>query len=406
MLVGYEMKKKNIRNFGKIFNYLKDPDLRKRETGDSILVVEGAEFSGEHFEGMTWQNVSFKNCDFIGGYEIGPKRSINVRYEDCRFAGVLSYGVADNLWFLRCSWAGASVMFAEKGSKNVLFETCSFVGTSADPNRQGSVGSGGESRYLRCKAIWFNWTGDASLSIKECECEGVSIHTDSFGNSGEDYLSALVSIEQSKLRGKFDMVASDLQSLTIRDTTLEHLDLSDATIKGDVVMERVKGGFINAYVKQARSLSVRNSQIQGNGKKIFEAYAGGIQSITIDAVVFGGDLSSEPVTIAGGFSLKSADRISNVSQSVDIRNSTIPTLDASYLNTQRLVLRNNQITRANISNSRMADLEVSGTSVTGKLDFRGTQAVHQKVELTAGSALGRVDQMDGSNIKLEPRSRR
>ncbi|SFP40979.1 hypothetical protein SAMN05216567_10648, partial [Variovorax sp. OK605] len=66
----------------------------------------------------------------------------------------------------------------------------------------------------------------------------------------------------------------------------------------------------------------------------------------------------------------------------------------------------NQIMRANMSNSRVADLEISGTRITGKLDFHGTQATQQKVDMSAGSTFGRVDQMDGSNIRLQPRSAR
>ena len=223
--IGREMGKKNIREFGKTFTYLKDPQLRQKEAGDALLTVDGAEFSGERFEGMEWRNIVFKNCDFVGGYEIGPKSTTNVRYEDCHFSGILSYGVANNVQFLRCGWTGASVMFAEKGSKNTIFDACKFVGTSADPNQQGTVGSEGEARYIGCQAKWFSWAGDAALSILDCECEGVSVHTDSPANSGQEYLSAVVLIERSKLRGKFDMTASNLQSLTIRDTVLEELSL-------------------------------------------------------------------------------------------------------------------------------------------------------------------------------------
>ena len=353
---GGEMKKRNIRTFGKTFDFLKNPELRQKETGDVLLVVENAEFSGEQFEKMAWKNILFKNCDFVGGYEIGPERSIDVRYEDCRFSGILSFGMATNLSFLRCIWAGASVMFAEKNSKNVLFETCMFVGTSDDPNRQGTVGSEGEARYVNCSAKWFSWAGDASLSINDCECEGLSIHTDSAANSGHDHLNAVVTIESSRLRGQFDMGASDLQSLTVLDTTMEHLDLRNATIQGDVVIERVKAGHIDANVKKARSLRIRNSQILGNGKQIFDTYAGAIRFIEVDSVIFGGDLHSEPVTIAGGFSLKSADRISNVNESITITNSTIPSLDAAYLNTRQLVLKNSNLLRVDISNGRIADL--------------------------------------------------
>jgi hypothetical protein len=168
----------------------------------------------------------------------------------------------------------------------------------------------------------------------------------------------------------------------------------------------VKAGHIDANVKKARSLRIRNSQILGNGKQIFDTYAGAIRFIEVDSVIFGGDLHSEPVTIAGGFSLKSADRISNVNESITITNSTIPSLDAAYLNTRQLVLKNSNLVRVDISNGRIADLEISGSNIGGKLNAQGTQAARQKVDLSAGTVFGRIDQLEGSNIKLPPRSER
>ena len=60
-----KMNKRNIREFGKTFDYLKDPSLRLKETGDTLLIVENAEFSGEKFEGMEWRNIRFVNCIFL-----------------------------------------------------------------------------------------------------------------------------------------------------------------------------------------------------------------------------------------------------------------------------------------------------------------------------------------------------
>jgi uncharacterized protein YjbI with pentapeptide repeats len=396
---GFAMVKNNVRTLGKKFDYLQDPELRTREAGDAPLEIRGMVLSGTVFDGLLWRNLKFIDCDFIGAYEIKADME-SVAFEGCRFAGIFNFGKLTNVDFQRCMAKANTVVVGGTGSKGVRFSDCIFTGTEADPNRWGGMGSYGETEFTRCKMKWTNVVSETRHTIVDCEFIDVDCSVSKDGGGSE------VMIERSKLFGKFDMRPATLVSLTVRDTVLEYLDLRDATVKGNVVMERIKGGYINAYVKQAGGLSIRNSQILGNGRKIFEAYAGGIQSIEIDTVVFGGDLSSEPVTIAGGFSLKSADRISNISQSIDIRNSTIPTLDASYLHTQRLVLKNNQIMRANMSNSRIADLEISGTRITGKLDFHGTQAALQKVDLSAGSTFGRVDQMDGSNIRLQPRSAR
>jgi uncharacterized protein YjbI with pentapeptide repeats len=396
------MNKTNIKSFGKIYSHLQDPALRTKDIGDSMLVIDGAEFSGVNFADLIWRNLRFVNCDFIGAYEIKLERLEQSLFENCRFGGIHSFGDMVDVKFLRCQARGRTFIQGQSDSKNLVFEKCSFVGKSSEPNEWGSVGSYAQATFMACEAKWFNLRGHSKLDLVDCSIEDVN------AVPWHEHGGSHVFIDKCKLRGTLDLSGggSLLLSLTVQDTVLENLDLRDATVKGDVTMKRIKGGYINAYVRQAGGLRIRNSQILGNGRKIFEAYAGGIQSIEIDTVVFGGDLSSEPVTIAGGFSLKSADRISNISQSIDIRNSTIPTLDASYLHTQRLVLQDNQIMRANMSNSRVADLEISGTRITGKLDFHGTQATQQKVDLSVGSTFGRVDQMDGSNIRLQPRSTR
>lgn len=175
----------------------------------------------------------FKNFEFIGAYDIGPRTMDGVVFEDCSFSGVLSFGITNNVRFLRCSWSGKPVMFAEKGSKNGVFEDCRFNSSSNEPNSWGAVGRYGESEFLRCKARWFNLRGHAKLIIDSCEFDNVDCATDP-RNSG---ISAVVSITSSKLRGTFNLAASNLQSLTIRDTVLDNLEMTNAAVEGDVLMD-------------------------------------------------------------------------------------------------------------------------------------------------------------------------
>lgn len=391
-LSGYSMTTKpSISNFGKTLSYLKDPALRHKEIGEVPLKVEGALFSGELFEDIEWRNISFVNCDFVGGYEIALTGCIDVHFENCRFSGILSWGDTLNVRFLRCAWAGQSVMYGEENSKNTVFESCLFFGASSDKNKWGAVGTHGEAHFIKCKAKWFNLEGDAKLTIQDCELEDVICEP------SKKYSGSQVVIEKCKLRGLLRMAGGGtlMQSLSIRDSVLENLELSDATVKGDVLLERVRGGYINAYVKEARSLIVRNSQISGNGKKIFEAYAGGIKLIEIDSVIFGGDLSTEPVTIAGGTGADLSNVRARVNDSISIRKSKVPRLSTHHVHTSLLQLQDCELDSLDLSNSRIAKMAISSNTISRSVDFTNTQVKEGKVQaLAKGQA-----KLNGSNVK-------
>jgi len=263
--------KRNIKTLGKTYSYLADPELRKREAGDALLVIRDAEISGVQFRDLQWGRLHFINCDFVGGYEIDLDQLSDTTFEDCRFAGIIGWGVSKSVRYLRCQVTGKSVVIDSSGSSDVRFEDCKLIGADSNPNRWGGIGSRGDATFVRCKIKWFSLAGYKKIVLDDCEVETSGAWTDSSANSGDNYASAAVTINKSKLRGKFDMAAADLQSLTIRDTVLEHLDLSGATVKGAVLMEPVRGGYVNAYVKQAKSLTVRNSQLYGSDGKFFEA---------------------------------------------------------------------------------------------------------------------------------------
>lgn len=381
--------KTNIRNFGNIYRHLADPELRRKEAGDAELVVKNAIFSGERFQYLTWKNVRFVNCDFAGAYEIKLEAMENCTFDNCKIVGIHDFGVMCNVHFYRClsgfnaNWGGNT------GSKKVLFEECRFIGSDSDQNHQGAIGTYGEATFVRCVIKWFAVTGYTKLVLQNCECEDVRT------SLNNEEIGAAVLIEKCKLRGSFDMVPASLQSLTIRDTQIDLLDMNNASVRGDILMERVKGGYANVYVKEARSLTVRDSQFYGNGGKFFEAYAGGIRAIEIDSVAFGGDLTSEPVTIAGGTGADLSTVRPRVNDSIIMRKSKMPRLSTHHVNTALYQLQDCEIGSLDLSSSRIDQLEIAGNTIARSVDFSNTQVKEGKVQpLASGQA-----KLDGSNIR-------
>ena len=382
------MRKNNVRTLQRTFEYLLDPGLRKKEVGDSILEVRGVEIAGVNFGEIPWRRIRFIDCDFVGAYEIKADMEA-VAFTGCRFAGIFNFGKLTSVDFVRCTARANTFVVGGVGSKGARFLDCTFTGTDADPNRWGGMGSYGETEFVRCRMKWANVVSETRHTIVDCDFDSVDCNISKDGGGSE------VLIEGSRLRGKFDMRPATLLSLTVRDTVLQELDLSGATVKTDIVFDRVKGGYINAYVKEARRLSVRNSQISGNGTKVFEAYAGGIRAIDIDNVVFGGDLSTEPVTIAGGTGLDLANVRARVNDSIVIRASKLPRLNTHHVHTSLFQMQGCTLDSLVLSNSRIGRLELSTNTIARSVDFTNTQATESKVQpLAKGQA-----KLEGSNIK-------
>jgi uncharacterized protein YjbI with pentapeptide repeats len=386
--------KRNIKSFGRTYDYLQDPERRKKETGDSLLIIEDADFSGVDFKGLVWKNIQFKNCSFRGGYETKLDRLETTTFDDCEFVGVHSFGDMVDVTFRRCKLSGETYVMGHSDSKRLLFDGCSFVGADSNRNRWGAVGGYGEAQFVRCKAKWFDVSGQIKLGIHDCEFEDVSSKHDPREVGGR---VAPVLLENCKLRGKFDLSGNgcEYQSLTIRDTVLEHLDLSGATVKGDVLMERVRGGYVNAYVKQAKSLTVRNSQLYGSDGKFFEAYAGGIETVEIDTVIFGGGAGQEPVKIAGGTGADPNNIRPRVNSRIVIAKSTIPTLSTHHVNTTLYRLQGNEIGALDLINSRIDQLELTGNTINRLVDLSNTQVKQSKLQSFVRGQL----KLDGSNVR-------
>jgi len=402
VLYGCEMSgKKNIKDFGKTFDYLSDPALRKRDMGDAQLVVEGAEFSGVKFQGQEWRNIKFVNCDFVGVYDIKQALIAQSSFEGCKFAGIFNLGVLKQVRFVRCLISGSSHVVGDTGSLDVTFEQCEQIGEDPEPNHWGSFGSYGEVAFIKCKAKWTNVTGETKHLIRDCDFESVdcSVSKDGGGSA--------VLIENSRLLGGFDMRPATLLSLTIRDTTIEGtFNLTNATVKGDILMERVTAGVILGYVKNANSFTVRDSKITGNGMDVFEAFAGGIRTIEIDNTVFGvgvrrGGNGTDGVTIAGGTGADLSKPRARITESLVIRNSKIPQLRSHHVSVVRMQLDRVELRDVDLSSNLIDRLEMKDVAIANDLDLTNTQVKEFKQSgMTDLKRLGLSLKLEGSNIKL------
>ncbi|WP_442782512.1 right-handed parallel beta-helix repeat-containing protein [Collimonas fungivorans] len=381
--------KKPIGEFGKIFDYLQNPELRQKETGDALITINSASFGSAEFHGQAWRNIRFVDCDFASSYALKLKGSEDLQFDSCRFGGILGFGKMTRVQFSKCAGVGKLNLIGDQGSTKVRFEDCKFQGDDADQNHFGALGAEGETEFTRCQFKYMSIYGDTKLTIRDCQFENVDCPIDAATGGSE------VLIENSKLRGNFDMRPAAFLSLTIRNTVIDNIDLSEATVKGDVLMESLDAGYVNALFGSAASLTIRNSQIKGNGRDVFQTSPAKIVRIDIDNVTFG--KAGEAVFIGGGFSSKK--EIARVNQSLRLHNCKIPVLASNHINTANLILDNCAIQEASFKESRISRLDIKNTKILERLDFTNTQVETQDLT-TLAPYKGRVDKLDGSNVKL------
>ncbi|WP_341889750.1 hypothetical protein [Variovorax sp. YR752] len=389
--------KPNIKSFSRIYRYLQDPALRTRETGDTLLTIEGAEFSGLNLQGLVWRHVKFVNCDFAGAYEIKLDRLEKSTFDSCKFVGIHGFGDMVDVTLHRCAFGGETYVMGYSDSKRLVFDDCNFVGTDSNRNHWGAVGGYGEAEFVRCKGKWFDLSGLTQLVIRDCEFETVSSKHDPREVAN---VHAPVLIERSKLRGTFNMVASSIQSLTIRDTVIDALDLTDATIKGEVTMERIRAGKLGMAVASGQALSMKAVTVTGNGQEVFYLAANRFASVLLENCALPDNLSGEKPWMGGAQKEPAYQARPPLNKNLTIRKSKASRLDASYLNTAHLVLDGSEFNHLDLSYGRIGLMEMNNTQIGFSLDLTHCQV--NDFKQTGGTSLKSLGglKIDGSNIKL------
>ena len=77
--------KKPIKQFGKVYDYLLDHELRTEEMRDGIIQVVDADFSDEQFINGTWKNFHFKKCYIPASHFIQQTETLGCMFMSCEF---------------------------------------------------------------------------------------------------------------------------------------------------------------------------------------------------------------------------------------------------------------------------------------------------------------------------------
>lgn len=167
-----------------------------------------------------------------------------------------------------------------------------------------------------------------------------------------------------------------------------------------MVLERVQGGIVRAYVKQAGGLKIRNCKILGDGQNVFDAFAGGIKTIEIDGTIFGsgsqkGGDGTDGVTIAGGTGSDLSKPKPRVTDRLTIRNSTVPQLNMHHVQAVEVRIENSDIGEANLSSNLVDTLKLDAARFTGTLDLSHTRV--RDFKQGSGTDLAKL----GSRLKRE-----
>ena len=387
--------KKSISQYGKVFEYLKDPDLRVKEMGEQVMEVKGALVSGVQFKGIEWKEIRFIDCDFTGSYELKLAALKNCSFEGCRFAGLFGFGLAKDVYFNRCVVRGNadSALYTDKGSTNVVFENGDFQSLAADRETWASLVMDGEAKYINCYVKWFHLSGGEKLDIERCRIEQSVI-----ARSGIE-VRPPVTIIDTELLGTTDMVSSHMSSLTMRNCTVGVLDLKQAHVSGDVLIEKVAGEKLLVGVVTARSMTIRNCKIvpvEGE-KTAVDLAAMGIEQLRIEGCTFGdrGELRIDP-----GVELRDDQwTVGGPKNKLTyITRCTMESLDATWTESQDLRIEQCTISSADFSNSRIGHLQIQGSTISQKLDLRNTRIQTHSIKDLEPSKYRQV-LLDGSSIK-------
>jgi hypothetical protein len=396
------MFKKNIRDFGEVYDYLKDGYLRVEKTGKQRITIKNADFPGEEFKETSWGYFDFVDCDFVSNYDISLEWLTNCTFTNCRFRGNFSLGQTIDVRFLRCKVVGESHLGLAEG-RNLVFEDCEFLNSNADRNHIGSVICDGMLKFINCKSRFFAWKGYDALHLEGCATAGAVLGTASSGlfsdQSQMPYSDFL--LEDCDFTRGVSMLNPKFNNLTLRRCKAGIFKTAGSIALGDVLVEGIKEGHVRLAASNFQGkLTVRNCSFHQPYDGHSFRCGGCLPTHTLLENI---TCASSPADVTSTFGPREEWKDPPPNKSLIIRHCKIPHLRADWAQTEHLRLENCELGDLYLRHGRIGRLEIIGCSLA-KLDVTNTQVQTQDVRVVEGKKLsGHVTVTTGSNVKLYPR---
>ena len=373
------IKARNISEMPEEYAMLTNLAVRRTSLKKESLVIRNANFDENFDKYIACENTIFLNCNFQTGGGLKIKSLTNVKFENCDFNDAnISGGVWTDVQFVDCSAQGKFLILADEGSKNVLFQRCSFYGPHAifgtsHENDFGGVGSLGTSQFNDCTLKYVHIMGETSLTIKDSHLRKV--------DSSASRKNAVVVLDNVEILEYLDLQQGIFAQLTIRNCKFEFMNLEGIKCN-NVLVEGCAGHLVGKFM-ELKEMAIRDSVFKAGGDRrnpfdnqmaALSTSGSDIGNLTLDGLKFEG--VNGTLYIGGSENLlydKDNPKYEKfeISKFKKISIHRVP-LNGSffgYIKTDELDIVDSSIENTNFGNSAFGRIKFLDVKLAGKIDF-------------------------------------
>jgi hypothetical protein len=378
LLTGFGFARKPIREFGRVYDYLKDAQLRLKERQRDRIVIENAEFNGEEFINVAWGYFDFVNCHFPTSHKIQLSQLANCNFVECEFGpsrndDQIYFGTTRDAVFKRCKFSQGTIGL--HGAAH--FELCEFINPDNNPNHRYSMG-GTDVILTKCTAQNYAWRGSEKLTLNSCLMKKGSSR---FVTGGAEFRPEFFLIDSTFEDAEKILWGIEAKNLTVsRCVAKGPFRTQGLVVEDTALFEHLREGFFSlASTSFHGKLHVKNCTFSTPGKSTVEdtpdylfICSGRIpKEVLVERVVCKGSDACNLTSAHDGGKYFFTEKHKN--EVFIVRDCQIPYLKINWLKTKHLRLENCEIGQLEIRDGQIGKLEIVGTTYAS-LDLSRTIA--------------------------------
>jgi hypothetical protein len=380
-------KRKPIREFGRVYDYLKDAQLRLKERQKERIVIENAEFNGEEFINVAWGYCDFVNCHFPASHRIRLTQLANCNFIECEFGPTrsddsINFSDCREVVFWRCKFNMGNVGCTVGDAR---FEQCECVNPDPDPNHSYVV-SGDRATLVNCLATNYGWRATEKLILQGCTMNKGSAELLS---GGAKYRPDIELINSTFENAEEILWGAKVKNFTMSRCIAKGAFRAQGLIVEDTALyEHLKEGFFDfSGVGYHGKLRVRNCDFSATGKRaendvndehVFVVNGAGATDTLLEESMCRSDKSAN---LTGAYSVTTRESFKSKPRNTlyVIRNCKIPYVQLNWVRSKHLRLENCEIGQLEIRDGQIGKLEIVNTKFD-RLDLSRTVAAEYALD--------------------------